>query len=506
MAKRYKVNDVDAIWIDDSGAPLSNNNPLNVGVTDPGVAADASRSDHVHAHGNQLGGTLHAVVIASGAAGFMSGADKAKLDGLTPGAAVASVSGTAPIVSSGGTTPAISLNQGFGLTTTANNLVVDQTMTPTWTGLHTHQFNGIGTGFQTVAITVLNNTASTAIAQSQNSPNIELGGTVWDTVGLVSKTARCMMQVQPSVFGGTLYAQFNIVSSINGAAYGTPIFSARSDGLAIFYGTVIPSTAGNSFGSGAAPWGNLNTQGELVWQGAATSGGKLRSFANDGSTTTAWQIVAGTNLTTAGAKIAMFCNNGDASLTGRAKFYVDKDGNLGFTNATAAHTISCDAATSSGSSLTITGPAGTGVGINAGSLVLQGGEKGTASATDGNGGAISLLGGPGFGTGNGGGVTIDAGTGTANGDISIGGTNAVNVNISRSAGKVGFFGATAAVKQTVDAVTNNVTSGGVNGTIANYTDLTVYANDSAAIRNDIYQLARSVAQISTALRNYGLAA
>jgi len=43
------------------------------------------------------------------APGSLSAADKTKLDGLTPGAAVASVSGTAPIASSGGTTPAISI-------------------------------------------------------------------------------------------------------------------------------------------------------------------------------------------------------------------------------------------------------------------------------------------------------------------------------------------------------------------------------------------------------------
>jgi len=75
-----------------------------------GSASSLARSDHVHAHGSQTDGTLHALAIAAGAAGFMSGADKTKLDGITAGAAVASVSGTAPIVSSGGTTPAISIS------------------------------------------------------------------------------------------------------------------------------------------------------------------------------------------------------------------------------------------------------------------------------------------------------------------------------------------------------------------------------------------------------------
>lgn len=81
------------------GSIVVNANDIQIGV----LATDGQ-------HGNRGGGALHAVVVAGGAAGFMSGTDKTKLDGITAGAAVASVSGTAPIVSSGGTTPAISLS------------------------------------------------------------------------------------------------------------------------------------------------------------------------------------------------------------------------------------------------------------------------------------------------------------------------------------------------------------------------------------------------------------
>lgn len=75
---------------------------------------------------------------------------------------------------------------------------------------------------------------------------------------------------------------------------------------------------------------------------------------------------------------------------------------------------------------------------------------------------------------------------------------------SRFDGNIGFFSTAPVAQQTVGALTNNVTSGGSSDTIANFTDLTIYANDSAAIRNDIYQLARSVQQHATALRNLGL--
>jgi len=60
---------------------LSNATPQAVGTATAGVAAAASRADHVHAHGNQASdGSFHAAAIASGAAGFMTGVDKAKLD------------------------------------------------------------------------------------------------------------------------------------------------------------------------------------------------------------------------------------------------------------------------------------------------------------------------------------------------------------------------------------------------------------------------------------------
>jgi len=63
----------------------------------------------VAAHGVQVDELLHALVTTT-AHGFMSAADKVKLNGITGGAAVASVSGTAPIASSGGTTPVISIS------------------------------------------------------------------------------------------------------------------------------------------------------------------------------------------------------------------------------------------------------------------------------------------------------------------------------------------------------------------------------------------------------------
>lgn len=57
-----------------------------VEITDSTTAAgsglEVARSNHQHAHGDRAGGTLHEVVVAGGDSGFMSGADKTKIDAI----------------------------------------------------------------------------------------------------------------------------------------------------------------------------------------------------------------------------------------------------------------------------------------------------------------------------------------------------------------------------------------------------------------------------------------
>ncbi len=48
--------------------------PLAIGVAAAGTSLIKSNQDHVHAHGNQLGGTLHADAVAGVSSGFMSAA------------------------------------------------------------------------------------------------------------------------------------------------------------------------------------------------------------------------------------------------------------------------------------------------------------------------------------------------------------------------------------------------------------------------------------------------
>lgn len=70
-----------AVWAT-LGGDAAFGTPVSVGSANaPGTAQTHSRSDHVHAHGNRPGGSEHALVTTS-VAGFMSAADKTKLDGL----------------------------------------------------------------------------------------------------------------------------------------------------------------------------------------------------------------------------------------------------------------------------------------------------------------------------------------------------------------------------------------------------------------------------------------
>jgi hypothetical protein len=67
-----------------------------------------SRADHVHSHGSLAGGSTHAAATTT-VNGYMSAADKVKLDAIST--TVSAVTASSPISSSGGLTPNISISQ-----------------------------------------------------------------------------------------------------------------------------------------------------------------------------------------------------------------------------------------------------------------------------------------------------------------------------------------------------------------------------------------------------------
>ena len=86
---------LDGIAPGSTPTPLATTNPLPVGTVAIGTGVTAARDDHVHAHGDQAGGTLHAVATTS-VAGFLSAADKTKLDGIATGATALALSSSTP--------------------------------------------------------------------------------------------------------------------------------------------------------------------------------------------------------------------------------------------------------------------------------------------------------------------------------------------------------------------------------------------------------------------------
>jgi hypothetical protein len=107
---------------------LSNATPATVGTAAAGTSVFASRGDHVHAHGNQAGGTLHAEATTS-VAGFLSRDDKAKLDGLasiaSSGSATHLTTGIIPDARMPDLTGDVTTSEGAVATTIASNAVTN---------------------------------------------------------------------------------------------------------------------------------------------------------------------------------------------------------------------------------------------------------------------------------------------------------------------------------------------------------------------------------------------
>lgn len=119
-----------------------------------------------------------------------------------------------------------------------------------------------------------------------------------------------------------------------------------------------------------------------------------------------------------------------------------------------------------------------------------------ASAIEGSGGSLII------GTISSNKDTIFVGPGRIEWARFAGTTGALTYKIASTVA-LGFFGATPVAQQTVGANVNNVAASGTTGQFDDFTNGTVYATDYAALHATVYQLTRSVAQHTVALRNLG---
>lgn len=199
--------------------------------------------------------------------------------------------------------------------------------------------------------------------------------------------------------------------------------------------------------------------------------------------------------------------------------------------------------TGAGGATSLTGGAsGAGATGNGGRSALVGGN---ALSAAGNGGEARIMGGTGGATGVGGAATVLAGTsggagGTAGsasvdagsaaggtaGNVNIGPTNALAVNLGRAAGKIGLFGATAVTKPTAYTQTyatadktlgaytaddesaaytgiDNAQIGAVYATVADLNALRTAYETLRALVEDVAQLANAVVDDLQALGAVG---
>jgi hypothetical protein len=239
-------------------------------------------------------------------------------------------------------------------------------------------------------------------------------------------------------------------------------------------------------------------------------GGSVTIQARNGGTGSATQAAG------AGGPVSIVAGNAASHLGGGSS----TAGYVALTAGSGSPAVDAVPATPGGAILLIAGAgtatvggalaAGTGGAI---SLQAATGGNGSATGVAGVGGAVTIQSGDagiaaGAGGNDGGNITIECGLGTGAGvagDILVGTAVADSVQLGRVAGNLAFFGNAAVVKQISGGdLTNSVTAGGTTDKIDDYGDLVVYANDAAAIRNDIYQLARKLKQVNDALRDYGL--
>lgn len=200
--------------------------PLAIGTQALGSSLKSAKEDHVHAHGNQLGGTLHSAADGSNA-GFMSAADFTKLAAI----GAAAPPGTRTITAGGGLTGGgdlsadrtLAVGAGTGIVVNADDVAVDVASAFAWTAAHTF----------TASSTPITATVTDAVA------NIKLEGA--KLAHRASVTATAGIGVWLSFFtsngvagGGTLAEAGRVVGMLqtvtNGAENGTLLFPTNVNG------------------------------------------------------------------------------------------------------------------------------------------------------------------------------------------------------------------------------------------------------------------------------------
>ncbi len=220
LATQTTVSSFRRPEFDATGSTPSNANPQNVASATPsaGVSGAYSRADHIHAHGSLAGGTLHAEATQS-IPGFLSAADKTKLDSMAAAdEAPQAISTSSTLGAStqyaredhvhahgnlaGGTLHANAVSGGTaGFMTGVDKQLIDEAGETATVGrlvkrVTTGAIRNImgAVGENVTGGFYLSNPTAAANESQQDSPAIILSGSVWDTAA--SRPIDFALQVQ----------------------------------------------------------------------------------------------------------------------------------------------------------------------------------------------------------------------------------------------------------------------------------------------------------------------
>lgn len=243
------------------GGALSSASPADLGTTSAGVDTEASRSDHVHAHGNLAGGSLHAAAVAGGASGFLTGTDKTKLDALP-----------ASYLALGATSPADVGTTAVGVAVTAAH--ADHVHAHgNQLGGTLHAVVGASAGFMSAADkTKLDGIATSAAAVTASAP-ADVGTTA---VGVATTAARAdHVHGHGNLAGGSFHA-LAIAAGAAGFLSGTD--KSKLDGVAAS-AAALTASAPADVGTTAVGVATVAARGDHVHAHGNQLGGSLHAVA-----------------------------------------------------------------------------------------------------------------------------------------------------------------------------------------------------------------------------------
>lgn len=312
---RRKLNFIGATLTDDpveerldieiAAATISADLPQALGTASAGATGEVSDAGHVHAHGPQAGGSLHADVVAAGASGFMTGADKTKLDGLVASSSTPADVGVAAVgvgttwaradhvhghgIQAGGSTHADATQLVAGFMSAADKTILDSAdpnAVPSVLCMRDASGDCAFSGVACSGLEASSYVETPLVARSTGVLEVSGG----DGVLISDGTADLFVSTCPSANIAQIEASqdiFKIVNQRSGgsiriqttlanasAIYDTAIFTIRDRAGTYDYLRFVNDTTGLN------PWSTPPSSGVSVWQDIATSPrGQVRTLS-----------------------------------------------------------------------------------------------------------------------------------------------------------------------------------------------------------------------------------